>query len=74
MTLREYGQSIAAWWDAYLIEITTKSVLDWSIGHIVLTAIPALLVLVLVAGLAEWRLIGFPKLGNGLDCNTPWYA
>jgi hypothetical protein len=87
VTLREYGQSIVEWWhsladrwDAYLFEITTKHVLDWSIGHLVLTAVGGLLILGIAAGLIElvlgpvlawlskgWERTGLPYLMVRLD-------
>lgn len=53
MTLREYGQSIAGWWEGYLTEITTKNVLDWSISHLILTGVAAFIGLGILAGVAE---------------------
>lgn len=80
MTLREYGQSIVESWDTYLTEITTKNVLDWSIGHLVLTGVGGLLFLGIAAGLVElvfgpvlawlskaWERTGLPHLMVRLD-------
>lgn len=53
MTLREYGQSIVDWWGGYLTEVTTKNVLDWSIGHLLLTGFVAFIGLCIVVGVAE---------------------
>jgi hypothetical protein len=76
VTLREYGQSIAQWWDRYLTEITTQNVLDWSIGHLILTVVGGLILFGIGAALLEagfvllakaWEKTGLPYLWVRLD-------
>lgn len=80
MTLREFGQSIVDWWDAYLVEVTTQNVLDWSIGHLVLTFVGGFVAVVVIMTLVGsvfavalmwlapiWRRTGLPAFVDRLD-------
>ncbi|MBL9049235.1 MAG: hypothetical protein JNK19_03890 [Tabrizicola sp.] len=80
MTLRELGQSITDRWDAYLTEIATEHVLDWSIGHLVLTFVGGAIGFSLIMGLIGavvavaflwlapvWKKTGLPATMERLD-------
>lgn len=76
MTLREFGQSIVGWWDAYLTEVTTKHVLDWTIGHLILTAFGIIVAFAVIWALIEigfswlaqaWEKTGLPYTMDRLD-------
>ena len=83
MTLREYGRSIAEWWDRYLTEITTQHVLDWSIWHLVLTFFGVIVAFAIAWALIEiaftslvhgWKKCGIPAAMDRLDQRFGPYA
>lgn len=49
MTLREFGQSIATFWENYVTQITTQNVLDWSIGNLFLSIVLFIVVMMIVS-------------------------
>jgi hypothetical protein len=52
--LREFWQSVGAWWESYLIEITTENVLDWSILNLILTSVVGIVALSIAMGILVW--------------------
>lgn len=79
MTLRELGASFVQYWQEYYLEVTTKNVLDWSIGNILLSAFFGFLGLILVGFVfgaiavlwekisGAWERAGLPYLWVRLD-------
>jgi hypothetical protein len=63
MTLREFGQSIADYWNAYITEITTQHVLDWSIGNLLITAFGGTILAGALAILWVWLSVTWEKSG-----------
>ena len=41
MTLRDIGKSIEVWAENFATTVTTKNILDWEVGHLMLTGFVA---------------------------------